>query len=267
MEHIDVTHILNVFSEEINDRSGEILENFRHNERAFSRSLLPNQTEVAGQGNMKRGVKLLSAIVKRFGSKTKDVLQAGVAMKATPTSLELHPYVFRQICSNGCIFGKSIQSRKLRQAGDSFHENVDGKAGETITGTEVEVWFRDAVDACCRPEAFYDSAQKFHTSLHVPLPNKVVIEHALLALLNHEKFPAPKQYLEQIMREYLAQDEPVLFNLINAVTAVARDLHDAEKKWKLESLAGDLAWLQAMPRVMPAASAKASPTDPQVVLA
>ena len=171
MEHIDVTHIPNGLSEEINDRSGEILEYFRHNERAFSRSLLPNQTEV----------------------KTKDVLQAGVAMKVTPTSLELHPYVFRQVCANGCIFGKSIQSRKLRQAGDSFHENVDGKAGETITGTEVEVWFRDAVDACCRPEAFYDSAQKFHTSLHVPLPNKVVIEHALLALLNHEKFPAPKQ--------------------------------------------------------------------------
>ena len=220
MKHVDVTHALKTFSEEINNRSGKILEEYRRNERAFVRSLLPNQTEV----------------------KTKDVLQAGVAMKVTPVSIELHPYVYRQVCSNGCIFGKSTQSHKLRQAEYFFHGEVDGKAGETIASTEVDAWLRRAVDACCRSEAFYDSAQKFHTALHVPLTSNVGVENALLASLNYEKFSAYKQFHEQIMREYLNHDEPSLFRLVNAVTAVARDLHDAEQKWKLEAFAGNLAW-------------------------
>lgn len=243
MTNINVTHILNVFFDEISDRSGKMLENFRHNERAFARALLPNQTEV----------------------KAKDVLQAGVALKATPSSLELHPFVYRQVCRNGTILGKSTQSHKLGQAGDSCRVEVDGKAGEVIAAAEVEGWFRDAVGVCCQPEAFYDGAQKFLTSLHWHFHDKVVVEKALAASLTSENFPAHKRHFEEIMREYLNHDEPTLFRLVNAVTAVARDLHDPDQKWKLECFGGELALNPPSLPVLEGGSEKALPTEKSLV--
>lgn len=240
MNPINVTHILDLFAEDINERSGKILETFRHNERAFSRALLPSRMEV----------------------KAKDQLQAGVALKATPVSLAIHPFVFRQVCSNGCIYGKSIQSRKLNQVGHSYCLEMNGKVNEVVTELDVDWWFKDSVAGCCRAEVFANTSNTFSLALHHPLTGPGSVEKALMGSLNLEKFPGAKEYHAKIMKEYLAQDEPVLFHLINAVTAVARDLRDPEKKWKLECFAGDLAWLLPKQLNAPIATAKASPAYP-----
>tara|TARA_Y100001934_G_C12362797_1_gene781692 strand:- start:2471 stop:3208 length:738 start_codon:yes stop_codon:yes gene_type:complete len=239
MTKINVTHILNVFFDEISDQSGKMLENFRHNDRAFARALLANQTEV----------------------KAKDTLQAGVALKATPRSLEIHPFVFRQVCRNGIILGKSTQSHKLGQVGDSCQLSVGGKAGEVISSSEIEAWFRDAVQACCQTEAFNDATQKFHNSLHIPLPNQAGVGNALLVSLNYKNSAYAKKWHKKIMREYLNHDDPTLFRLVNAVTAVARDLHDPHRKWKLECFAGELAVTLSFSPIFKAASQKALPKE------
>ena len=239
MNPINVTHILDLFTEVINERSGKILESFRHNERAFSRALLPSRMEV----------------------KANDQLQAGVALKGAPVSLAIHPFVFRQVCSNGCVFGKSIQSRKLNQVGHSYCLEMNGKVNEVVTGLDVDWWFKDSVAGCCKEEVFSNTSNTFRLALQHPFTGPANVEQALMGSLNLEKFPGAKEYHAKIMKEYLAQDEPVLFNLINAVTAVARDLHDAEKKWKLECVAGDLAWLLSKQLNAPMAHAKASPVS------
>ena len=243
MTKVNITHILNVFFDEISDQSGKMLENFRYNDRAFARALLANQTEV----------------------RSKDAIQSGVALKATPISLEVHPFVFRLVCQNGTILGKSTQSHKLGQVGDSCQVSVSGKAGEVIASTEIEAWFRDAVRDCCRPEAFYDSAQKFHHSLHHVLTNQVGVDKALLASLNQKSFPLYKVWHEKIMREYLQRDDPTMFRLINAVTAVARDLHDPQQKWKLECFAGELAMTTFASPAKKVAAQKALPAERSTV--
>ena len=97
--------------------------------------------------------------------------------------------------------------------------------------------------------------------------NQGKVNNALLSSLNYAGFPAYKQFHAQIMREYLNHDDPILFRLVNAVTAVARDLHDAEQKWKLECFGGELAWLMTPPSLTQGVAAKSLPMKERLALA
>ncbi|MDE0820858.1 MAG: hypothetical protein OSA95_07035 [Opitutales bacterium] len=61
-----------------------------------------------------------------------------------------------------------------------------------------------------------------------------------------------KAYLSPIMEEYLAHnDEPGMFRMVNAVTAVAREVRNPALKWNLECMAGEMAMLRNMPMIEP----------------
>src|SRR4051812_22673906 len=48
-----------------------------------------------------------------------DRLQGGVAIRATDEELCIHPYVFRQVCTNGAIMAHAIETRVIRR-GEAF---------------------------------------------------------------------------------------------------------------------------------------------------
>ncbi|MFP6900788.1 MAG: hypothetical protein VCA36_07570 [Opitutales bacterium] len=196
-----------------------------------------------------------------------DVLNGGVALKATSDSVELHPYVFRQVCSNGLIMGWASQSSTLHFASDAtLDEMIKGEIPEVVSPDQFECKFREAIAECCRKEVFVEATQKFHASMHFPV-QRGTIEMALYASLSPRKFEHAEELRSQIIHEFLGQGgEPTLFHLVNAVTAVAREQPDPQVKWDLECFGGELARLRKPPSQAQRASAKSLPAEPPLAL-
>lgn len=116
---LTTTEILDLFTEEVNSRSGSVSSTFNDGRRLFARSTLPQVAEI------------------RPG----DSVQGGVAVKATSREICLYPYLFRQVCSNGAIMAQKLESRRIDLA-------------EVSTPQEGEELIREALAACCQPEVF-----------------------------------------------------------------------------------------------------------------
>src|SRR5215470_4590295 len=108
-----------IFSEEISAHGGKVHDTFEDGARLFARSILPPLAEV------------------RPG----DRIQAGVAIRASEQDVFVHPYTFRLVCRNGAIIAHAIQTRHI-------------EIGDVAEPVPVEWAIREAIQACCTPEAF-----------------------------------------------------------------------------------------------------------------
>src|SRR5262245_11129891 len=190
--------ILSVFADEIAVRGGTMSDTCHDGVRLFVRSILPAVREV----------------------RPDDAIQGGVALRATPEEISVFPYLFRQVCRNGAIMAKSIQSRQI-----TFVESSD--AGTTLAAV------REAVQACGAAEAF-DSAARAVERLAT---SEVDAALNLLPHLRHSAGLDPQSVM-QVMRRIIGGRDQSPFGLMNAITSLARDTPDPERRWRLEELGG-----------------------------
>src|SRR6516165_9868294 len=106
-----------VFVDEVREAGGRVLDAYGDGRRLFLRSLLP------GVKNVRAG----------------DELQGGVALRVVGPEVEVHPYVFRQVCRNGAIFAKALESRRIVR--------IEGP--EYVEAPEVLAELAEAVRLCC----------------------------------------------------------------------------------------------------------------------
>ena len=196
--------ILEIFTESIHELAGQVHDSFDDGSRLFVRSLLPN-VQPAQQN---------------------DMMQAGVALKATESEICVYPYLFREVCSNGAITAQAIESLV-----------VDRSSQMTHFGIEQEI--RSAIQACAAPEVFNDNMD----SVRRTVDSDVDLAISLIGLMDH----LPANIWEQIYQRF-ESNEPTQFSLMNAVTSVARDTDDPEFKWRLEELGGGIG-AQLLPEI------------------
>jgi len=194
-ERISTSAIRGVFVEEITARRGTVSEPFDDGRRLFLRSILPDVTEV----------------------RRNDRVQGGVALRANGQEAWIHPYVFRQVCKNGAIMARAIQTRHVAEF-------------ELREPDEVLAEIREAVAACCAPEAFSDAAERMRSS------QEVVVDLALTLMPFAARFPGT--ILSQLMRQFFGEADHSAFGLANAITATARDQSDPDLRWRLEEFGG-----------------------------
>ena len=84
--------IKELFCEELTEAGGAISDAFDDGIHLFVRSILPEVREV----------------------QSGDKVQGGVALRSSETEIWVHPYLFRQVCTNGAIMAQAIQSRISR---------------------------------------------------------------------------------------------------------------------------------------------------------
>ncbi len=201
-QHFSIASVSEVFREEITARSGVVNDAFHDATRLFARSVLPGVEEV------------------RPG----DRLQGGVALRATESDIWLHPYVFRQVCSNGAIMAHSLRTRHLTEL--DLRDPWDAEAA-----------LREAIQDCCEAEAFTESVREFRSATEV----KADLALNLLSLLSRSGLQNTSGLLCQIMDQFFGEPDRTRFGLTNAVTAVARGTRDPETRWRLEELGGAIA--------------------------
>jgi hypothetical protein len=198
----DTAAIKEIVEHEVHLAGGVVLNSFEDGRRLFMRSVQPEVLEV------RRG----------------DKLQGGVAVRAGQTDIWVHPYVFRQVCTNGAITAQSIQSRHI--------ENAEfGSEEETAAAV------RAAIRECCAPKVFAAGVKEIRSAQDL----QADLDIALFSfMLSHLAMLGDKDVIEIVMSRFMQGADNSRFGLMNAVTSVARDTPDPELRWRLEELGGGI---------------------------
>lgn len=198
--------VAEIFQEEIHDLNGEV--SYRHitDEALFLRAKLPDCREV--QQN--------------------DMIQHGVAVRTTESQIIVHPYTFREVCSNGAIHIDNITSKAV-------------ELGTSATDTAgVDFFFREAIQSCSRPEAFEANLEDMRDAMN----RKVRLAIAMSSMARQGVGNAT---IDRIIARFVQSSDRSRYGLFNAITATARDEQDPEQKWKMESVGGGVfAWLRKL---------------------
>jgi hypothetical protein len=194
-DRITTAMVKTVFAEEIAGLGGTLSDTFDDGQRLFVRSILPAVEEV----------------------RAKDRVQGGVALRSDGSEAWVHPYVFRQVCSNGAIMAQAIETRHV--------------ADFDVRGPEEALpELREAIQACGSREAFTVAAQQMRSAQDA----QVDLALSLVPFLS--RFPAT--LVTQLMGRFFGDRDRSAFALANAMTATARDTSDPELRWRLEELGG-----------------------------
>ena len=197
------------FREEILDLGGTVTSEHDTNDMLFLRAQLPVCREVQAE----------------------DKIRHGVAARSDQEKLVVHPYTFREVCTNGAIHVENISSR------------VIDLSSESKTLAETEFYFREAIRSCSSPEAFESNLDDMRSSLNRPI-------RMALAIASISHLGSQSSLVERIISRFVKSENRSGFDFMNAITATARDEKVPQKKWELEELGGGiLAMLSTKTRV------------------
>lgn len=188
-----------IFTDGVKRNSGRVTETFDDDSRLFMRSLLPHVKQV----------------------RRNDLMQGGIALRATETEISLHPYLFRKVCQNGAITARSLESLHVGYSEFSIEDDL----AESL---------HKAIDACSEESVFTTSVRTLKTVAN----SQVDFALALSSQLSQIRDSGSTQLILQIIERFTSDRDQSQFGLMNAVTSVARDTRDPEQKWRLEELGG-----------------------------
>ena len=209
--------ILDTFTDEVTALGGRVLRVVDDHDRLIARSVLTIGDEI------------------RPG----DRVNGGIAIRAAGPEIMVHPYTYRQVCTNGAIAVQSVGTHRVERV----------PITDVFTPTyEVAVALRelrDAVCACAEPEVFTSVADGMRTAAEVDADMAIQLLPHLAQL--------PPTYRQSVMshvfHRFAEENDRSAFALFNAVTSVARDTEDPELRWTLETIGGSLLARLRPPRV------------------
>jgi hypothetical protein len=193
-----------IFADEVTRLGGRVSDAFDDGARLFARAILPDVQEV----------------------QPADRVNAGVALMALGDQIRVHPYIFRQVCTNGAIMAEAVETRRV----------VMPTWPSEVASTTEEL--RQAIRACAAPAAFATGA----AAMRKAVDHDVNLMLNLMPALGQISEEMRAQFLQPILERFMAE-RPSAFALMNAVTSVARDTRDPETRWRLEELGGGIAIL------------------------
>ena len=159
-----------------------------------------------------------------------DLLTGGAALKIYENAVSLHTYLLRQICSNGMVQPMLQQERRF-------------EIGE-LSSFQIE--FRLGLDALHR-RGLAQHVRRFEESMRQKLEDRelrrTISKAATILNRSHLREDLTARIAEEQRRAVnrgREDDLPRRFDLINAVTALARDTGNPMQRWKLMEFAGHL---------------------------
>ncbi len=194
---------------------GTVSDRFDDGRRLYLRAILPMSDEV----------------------RPKDIVEGGIAVRTVGQEIDVCPYLFRQVCRNGAIIPQVAETRRI--------ERVDVDA-PSYTVEAVSDQLREAMRACSATEVFAHATRQVKSATSKEVPQDIF----QLLLFSSFRRKIPAHLIDEIMRTFLGAEDRSAFNLMNAVTSVARNQDDPEVRWQLEELGGGVPAM-SFPHVRP----------------
>jgi hypothetical protein len=170
-----------------------------------------------------------------------DSVQAGVAVRAMATQIEVYPYTLREVCTNGAIVANALQGRQIERI-----EAID--LGMPSFDTDVILAeLRETVRLCASLDVFAAATQQMQTLTDIDGSHGLQTLHMLARMHPDDVTP----YLPLIFGRFAMSEDQSAFGVMNAVTSIARDTADPATRWSLERIGGSMpAYLARRPRVV-----------------
>jgi hypothetical protein len=197
----DTKRIYEFCKQQIPELGGRVIDAYEDGRRLFLRSVRPEVEEV----------------------RPRDGMQGGVAVRVVDQEIQVHLYLFRQVCRNGAVMAHMLQSRVV--------ERVEPAGFDDLVAEEaVLAELSEALQSGFTPEAFADAIDQVRSTLK----RRADPAQDLMSML----VGMPSAIAVQVMQQFTTGRDQSLFGLMNAMTAVARDTPDPELRWRLEELGG-----------------------------
>jgi hypothetical protein len=191
--------VLDVFTEELTTRGGQITDTFNDGQRLFVRSILPHVKDV----------------------RPHDRMQGGIAIKVTEESLCLYPYLFREVCRNGAIHAEALESLSL----SGLHDLDPYSILESI---------RQAIEICSAPQVFSETVERIRQIDE----SEIDLVLNILPMFSRHPDLLGTDVISHLLERLFKEKDQSQFGLANVITAVARETKDPQTRWDLEELGG-----------------------------
>jgi hypothetical protein len=162
----------------------------------------------------------------RIDIRARDPVRGGVALRVVGEWVDVHPFVLRQVCTNGAVMAQAIQSQRVRRVEVSA-------PSELITAALDDI--RAAIQACGDPAAFADAVSMMQRAVRQPVGMTI----DMFSMLDEMRRWDDAVSVEMFARFNREHDRSA-FGLVNALTSIARDTPDPERRWRIEELGGRL---------------------------
>jgi hypothetical protein len=198
-DRITTSDIDLVFRSVVTDAGGTLVDVYRDSTRIIARAVLPWAADV------------------RPG----DEHVGGIALRANLDEAVVHPYVVRQVCTNGAIRAQAIHTRRVDRLSEIPQEEALSTVRQAVRAGAVEEAFTSFVD---------EIASTVGAICEIPF--------LLMATLPDQVDPLAGELYTRVLAELVRGGDRSRFGLLNAVTAVARNTQDPELRWQLEVAGG-----------------------------
>jgi hypothetical protein len=202
-------NLLDAFRDEITTAGGTVSDVFEMEQQLIARAILPASAEI----------------------RVRDAMNAGVAIRATQTEIAVHPYTFRQVCTNGSVMVQMLQSRR------AVRLRVENGIAPSYESSTILEEVREGIRVCASPDTFAAIESDLQLSTEA---DGLVMLHMLhhIGRSMHARIDLATSML--IQRRYREDRDRSAFGVMNAVTSVARDTSDPVARWNLESIGGSI---------------------------
>lgn len=151
-----------------------------------------------------------------------DQINYGVALKIyKKNKIEIGPYLYRIVCENGVFISHERYSREI---------TVDG-----LADFEIKSQILEAMEKCCSRNAFNYTRKYILESLQTPANLRLIFHR----LSHFTQWSQRTSVYNHIIRRMDTLDQPTKYDLMNAITSLARDTIDPDLKWNLQKLGWD----------------------------
>ena len=159
-----------------------------------------------------------------------DAIRGGVALRAEGQWVLLHPYSWREVCTNGAISARVTSTVRVERV----LVEATTIAAAFVGGFESEL--RRAIQASSDPSHLTQAAEQMRGAAELDAEMMIM----LLPHLLRSTGVARHGLLSSIVDRFEESEDRSAFGLVNAVTSVARDARDPDVKWALETAGGEL---------------------------
>jgi hypothetical protein len=157
-----------------------------------------------------------------------DEIRGGVAIRVEGAEVVVHPFTWRQVCTNGAIAPLVHGSHRIERL------EVDvATVSAAFTGAVVEE-LRSAIAICADPALLGETVDSMRSATDADGALAITVLTHLLHAVNEPQ----RQMLTAILDRHAAGGDPSAYGLFNAVTSLGRDTSEPDLRWRLELLGG-----------------------------
>jgi hypothetical protein len=159
-----------------------------------------------------------------------DRIRGGIALRTVGSAVDVHPYTWRQVCTNGAIRATATDTVRVER----IEVETMSASAMFVGGFVAEL--RRAIQTCADPRYLVQSRDAMRTAAEMEAETMLSLLPHLLRMPGVDR----EQLVAMVLGRYEEDTERSAYSVVNAVTSVARDTTDPALRWRLEQAGGRL---------------------------